>query len=29
MPYEERKTKYQKEPGKDQQAAFDKAGHKH
>jgi len=29
MPYEEWKTKYQKEAGKDQQVAFEKAGHKH
>jgi len=29
MPYEEWKTKYQKEAGKDRQAAFEKAGHKH
>jgi hypothetical protein len=29
MPYEEWKTKYQKEAAKDQQAAFEKAGHKH
>ena len=29
MPYEEWKTKYQKEAGKDQQVAFEKAGRKH
>jgi len=29
MPYEEWKTKYQQEAGKDQQAVFEKTGHKH
>ena len=29
MPYDEWKAKHQKEAGKDQQAAFEKAGHKH
>ena len=29
MPYEEWKAKHQKEAGKDQQAAFEKSGHKH
>jgi hypothetical protein len=29
MPYEEWKAKHQKEASKDQQAAFEKAGHKH
>ena len=29
MPYAEWKTKYQKETSQDQQAAFEKAGHKH
>ena len=29
MPYEEWKAKYQRETSKEQQAAFDKAAHKH
>jgi uncharacterized protein len=29
MPYDEWKTKYQKEASKEQQATFDKAAHKH
>ena len=29
MPYEEWKTKHQREAGTDQKAAFDKAAHKH
>jgi len=29
MPYDEWRAKYQKPASKDQQAAFDKAGHKH
>jgi hypothetical protein len=29
MPYDEWKTKYQHEAGKDQQAVFEKTGHKH
>jgi hypothetical protein len=29
MPYEEWKAKYQKEVSQTQQAAFEKAGHKH
>ena len=29
MPYEEWKSRHQKEASKDQQAAFEKAGHKH
>jgi hypothetical protein len=29
MPYEEWKAKHQQEAAKDQQAAFEKAGHKH
>jgi hypothetical protein len=29
MPYEEWKAKHQKEASKDQQAAFEKTGHKH
>ena len=29
MPYDEWKTKYQKEASADQKKAFDKAGHKH
>ena len=29
MPYDEWRTKYQREATKEQQAAFDKAGHRH